>query len=1022
MEPDQGVQFACLEQPVRTVGRSAPGVEMRLERARALVYLLDHLLLEPAVRTQPELPGVTLHFDQVAGDRPLREIEVEQREIRPAHGHLVADRLGLVAGAVEQFEVRIERHDDLVAQGSLMLQEHARQRQPEGFGPCRRRRDELEGETPGKRPQVSEDDGRLPLPGVEAVFRQHGAEDGFQLIERSRADNEAVAVFGRRRRVVDQIVGTVAPAAVIEELDAHVPIEGEHPVAGVVDFADQCAAVGTEHQTDDRPGLEVRHGAGHGRGRGRDSRREPFQEHGRFLRSRDDRRRPVTRLSLPPDAAVVVVVVLIAHRERLDQAVQRNGLLRPQRTVRRDLLGRKEVEQEADVRPVAGRVASKVRRREHRHGEFREDAALRRDGERFAARCAVAREEFPDRLAHAGSVRVGHEQTHVVAQVPEPVPPLQGDQRIGENRGAPRVERVDGERSHVGMLDEIAFQARRQDLAGDRRAADRRFRQAEGRANVAEQAARIVLRRRRVQRPQCVDVVDGGEDAAVADRQQRRDVAGGYPAQQGLPRRRHVFARSRGGVRDPCRAELRPGELPQDPQRMRRREERRLAHVSTMVLEDEPDGVDGQRRSQRHDRLELVAAGRPFDLPGKVREQVVVRRGVGRDRGAVAQEVETLRHEVPGSPHAVEVCRAGVQKAARRGRRRPFPDFAGRRPRLARVDPHPPAQRVFRRLEDALLDILQPARHRDPERAVPAESGFEGLLRHGPPRRAALRPRNPFRRHLRRFALLQDRRELPFEPCVLDAVGAGHGPLRRFVLPVRFRQDVERLALVRPPARPIGRFFDRNRIAVRGPGQHAHVVPALLEIDPVELEERDRGVRPGRLPDLDLAGRTDRTGVLRDDLRREVVQPPHLPRVRIHLQNDAELPAILRREHLLADQIGEPVVRGFVLRHDGQVGIDAHEPDPVRRDFGTELPLVERQLPVPAVEHDFAGPGDGILDARFRKVGGQPAPEALVDQIEVQHPAQHRRGGVGQAPDAAQVLAHAPVRRRRIVEQLEVGD
>ena len=200
------------------------------------------------------------------------------------------------------------------------------------------------------------------------------------------------------------------------------------------------------------------------------------------------------------------------------------------------------------------------------------------------------------------------------------------------------------------------------------------------------------------------------------------------------------------------------------------------------------------------------------------------------------------------------------------------------------------------------------------------------------------------------------------------------------------------------------------------------MVPALLEIDPVELEERDRGVRPGRLPDLDLAGRTDRTGVLRDDLRREVVQPPHLPRVRIHLQNDAELPAILRREHLLADQIGEPVVRGFVLRHDGQVGIDAHEPDPVRRDFGTELPLVERQLPVPAVEHDFAGPGDGILDARFRKVGGQPAPEALVDQIEVQHPAQHRRGGVGQAPDAAQVLAHAPVRRRRIVEQLEVGD
>ena len=63
----------------------------------------------------------------------------------------------------------------------------------------------------------------------------------------------------RRWRVVDQIVGSVTPAAVVEELDAHVAVDGEHPVARVVDFADERTAVGTQHQADDRPGGEIRH-------------------------------------------------------------------------------------------------------------------------------------------------------------------------------------------------------------------------------------------------------------------------------------------------------------------------------------------------------------------------------------------------------------------------------------------------------------------------------------------------------------------------------------------------------------------------------------------------------------------------------------------------------------------------------------------------------------------------------------------------------------------------------------------
>ena len=65
----------------------------------------------------------------------------------------------------------------------------------------------------------------------------------------------------------------------------------------------------------------------------------------------------------------------------------------------------------------------------------------------------------------AGSVRVGHEQTHVIPEVLERIPLLQDDQCIGKDGGAPRVERVDGKRSHVGVLDEITLDARRQDRA-----------------------------------------------------------------------------------------------------------------------------------------------------------------------------------------------------------------------------------------------------------------------------------------------------------------------------------------------------------------------------------------------------------------------------------------------------------------------------------------------------------------------------------------------------------------------------
>ena len=115
-----------------------------------------------------------------------------------------------------------------------------------------------------------------------------------------------------------------------------------------------------------------------------------------------------------------------------------------------------------------------------------------------------------------------------------------------------------------------------------------------------------------------------------------------------------------------------------------------------------------------------------------------------------------------------------------------------------------------------------------------------------------------------------------------------------------------------------------------------------------------------------------------------------------------------RRQHLLPDQIGQPVVRFLVTGDDGKVGLHAHERDPVGHDPGAELPLVERQIPVLAVEDDVARPCRGIFDARFRQILGQPPPQPPVDEIEVQHPAEHRRIPVREPPDAFEVLAHAP--------------
>ena len=120
---------------------------MLLKDALALVELLRDVLLELSVSAQAEALRAALHLHQVARYRARAEIEIEQGQVRPAQRDFVPDRLGLIPHRVEQIDVRVERHHDLVAQRTLGLQKQARQRQAESFRPGRRGGDQLERQT-----------------------------------------------------------------------------------------------------------------------------------------------------------------------------------------------------------------------------------------------------------------------------------------------------------------------------------------------------------------------------------------------------------------------------------------------------------------------------------------------------------------------------------------------------------------------------------------------------------------------------------------------------------------------------------------------------------------------------------------------------------------------------------------------------------------------------------------------------------------------------------------------------------
>src|SRR6266850_247256 len=74
---------------------------------------------------------------------------------------------------------------------------------------------------------------------------------------------------------------------------------------------------------------------------------------------RDPHGRPVSRLPLPTRPRLVVPE---AHGEILHESVKRYGSLRAERASGCDVLGRKYLEEEAEVRPVTRRGGAEVSR------------------------------------------------------------------------------------------------------------------------------------------------------------------------------------------------------------------------------------------------------------------------------------------------------------------------------------------------------------------------------------------------------------------------------------------------------------------------------------------------------------------------------------------------------------------------------------------------------------------------------------------------------------------------------------
>jgi hypothetical protein len=156
VELEEQRKLARLERAVRAVLGRTLRIEVVREHLLALADLLGDARFERVVGSEVADARVALHLDEAARDDAPGGVEVEEPEVRALEADLVAQLVGSLLQHAVQLEMRVERDDDLVLEDALVFQVEAREGQAQGFRPLRRRRDELQREPAGQRPELVE--------------------------------------------------------------------------------------------------------------------------------------------------------------------------------------------------------------------------------------------------------------------------------------------------------------------------------------------------------------------------------------------------------------------------------------------------------------------------------------------------------------------------------------------------------------------------------------------------------------------------------------------------------------------------------------------------------------------------------------------------------------------------------------------------------------------------------------------------------------------------------------------------
>ena len=387
----------------------------------------------------------------------------------------------------------------------------------------------------------------------EAVLLQHGDEHRLELRHRTRGDRRADGRATRHvGRVIDEVVGPVASTAVVEELDAHVPVEGQDPVADLVDLMQERAFVASRARpTTGRmpmPALARRDR----RRRARQHRGKRREQVGQLLSSHEGQRDAVARYASPGDGRSSSWYSTWKSCTSPCTGAADSWIEARRRA---HLLGRETGRRATRGAPRALGVRAEVRRAAHREARAWGEGGLRSGWRRHrphapvrrrtarAARRAPRRHLARRDRARRGGCRSGYPRTRLAAAAPGASPP--------RTPARPGLNALIDQRADVGMLDEVPLHPRGEVRAVDDSTTDAGLGQSEGGADLTDQTARVGLVGGRVERPVWREVVDGCHqttaDRLSAWRRQHRGMPDWRKlAQQGVAGRQ---PRTR---RDPC--------------------------------------------------------------------------------------------------------------------------------------------------------------------------------------------------------------------------------------------------------------------------------------------------------------------------------------------------------------------------------------------------------------------------------------------------------------------------------------